>query len=300
MSPTRPELNSRASSLRVSETRVAGVETMSVISVLLCALERPSRGRTAVCPAQLGQVAQGGNAGQEEVGASKGPDELRQALVAAANRARLDREGGTRGGAVARERVRVVVEAVEGGVVQPCVLDELELPGQVGRQAHEVQAGSAGAVRGGAVAAGAAQQPVQAAGGKRGREAAGQRVARIRPANVGTDRAGHAGQVIAVREVVVVAQRGSILVWCLDQRRAAGPPADHLGGEGGPRGGILRSVRSPCDRVQESPESLNVLLKLPEDQVSAVAAEVDRAAVGRIWREQAYWVIGRRQQRAVG
>src|SRR5208337_75191 len=42
----------------------------------------------------------------------------------------------------AGERVGVVVESAERGVVQPGVLDEFELPGQVGRQAEEIKPGS--------------------------------------------------------------------------------------------------------------------------------------------------------------
>src|SRR5215468_5772117 len=137
------------------------------MSVMSSSRNVPSRGppRAAVWSVQLRQVAQGGDAGQEEVGASPGMDELRQAAVTTTNRARRDREGAARGAVVSDDRVRVVVESVERGTVQPRVLDEFELPGQVGRQADEVQPGPAavsGPIR--AVAAPAAQQTVQVTG----------------------------------------------------------------------------------------------------------------------------------------
>ena len=90
------------------------------------------------------------------------------------------------------------------------------------------------------------------------------------------------------------------MVRCFDQRGAAGPAADHLGRQRGPVTGVLRSVRSPGGGVHELPEALDVLFELTEDQVAAVAAEVDRAAPGRVGQQQAPGIFGRRQQRPVG
>src|SRR5437879_2712281 len=112
---------------------------------------------------QLLQIAEGGDAGQEEVAAAPCPHELWQVAVAAADRAGRRGEGCPAAVAASDERVRGVVQAVERRVVQPAVLHELELPGQVGGQADEVDTGRAvrPASRAGAVAAPAADQPVQ-------------------------------------------------------------------------------------------------------------------------------------------
>src|SRR5258707_924032 len=103
----------------------------------------------------------------------------------------------------------------------------------------------------------------------------GQRVARVGPADVGADGASRAARVIAVGEVVVVGQRRGVMVRYLDQRGTAGPAADHLGRQRGPVTGVLRSVCSSGGGVHELPEALDVLFELTEDQVGAVAAEVD-------------------------
>src|SRR5215471_3477619 len=270
MLPTRPEPNKVASSPRVAGIRVAASAVlMSVMS--------------SSWSVRLRQVAQRGNAGQEEVGASPGPDELRQAAVTMTNRARWDRKGAARWAVVSGDRVRVVIESVKSGTVQPRVLDEFELPGQVGRQADEVQPGTAvvsGLIR--AVAASTAQQTVQVTGVEgRGRPGS-KRVTRIGPADVRADRACQAERVAAVGEVVIVAQGRDVVLWRLDQRGAAGPAADHLGREGGPVGGVWRSVSPSGCLVHEPPEAIDILFELTEHQVGAVAPEVDRAFACRI------------------
>src|SRR5215471_19461205 len=175
MLPTRPEPNKVASSPRVAGIRVAASAVlMSVMS--------------SSWSVRLRQVAQGGNAGQEEVGASPGPDELRQAAVTTTNRARRDRKGAARGAVVSGDRVHVIIKSVERGTVQPRVLDEFELPGQVGRQADEVQSGTAvvsGRIR--AVAAPAAQQAVQVTGVEGSGGPGRQRIPRVGPADVSAD-----------------------------------------------------------------------------------------------------------------
>src|SRR5690348_16074299 len=104
------------------------------------------------------------------------------------NRARWDRKGAARGAVVSGYRVLVVIESVERGTVQPRVLDEFELPGQVGRQADEVQSGPAVAsARIRAVAASTAQQAVQVTGVEGSGGPGRQRVTRVGPADVSAD-----------------------------------------------------------------------------------------------------------------
>src|SRR5258705_8612033 len=150
MSPTRPAPNNLASSPRLAGTNVPGLVVLMVCMVSSGDLVVRASA-DAVLSAELGQVTYGRDAGQEEVHTSPSPDELRQATVAVTDRPRRDGEGCACRVVFAGQRVRVVVEAVKGGIVQPCVLDEFELPGQVGRQGDEVQpvlaVGRAGAVR---------------------------------------------------------------------------------------------------------------------------------------------------------
>src|SRR5262249_17327201 len=158
--------------------------------------------------AQLGQVTYGRDAGQEEVGPSPGPDELRQATVAATDRARRDGECCAYRVAAAGQRIRVVVEAVERGAVEPGVLDEFELPGRVARGETYDRPGPPGRP----VAGGPPQQPVPVGGVEGGGRLGAQRVAGVGPADVGADGAGEAARVVAVGEVVVVGQRRGIAV----------------------------------------------------------------------------------------
>src|SRR6266480_2063860 len=172
---------------------------------------------------QLREIAQGGDAGQEEVGATPGPHELRQAAVARADRAGGCGEGAAAAVAASGQRVRVVIQAVERRVVQPGVLHELELPGQAGGQADEVDAGRlAGAVPGSrAVAAAAADEAVEAiyVQGRAGSRLRVQRVTRIGPADVRAERAGHSQRVgVVIAEVVVGGERWVVPVRRLDQR----------------------------------------------------------------------------------
>src|SRR3954449_10751025 len=90
-----------------------------------------------------------------------------------------------------------VVQQVEGRVVEPGVLDELVLPGEVRVQAREVQAAL---VAVGVVPA-AAQDAVAVVDGERplGPRARWQRVAGVGPADVRADRA---GQAVGVERVV--------------------------------------------------------------------------------------------------
>src|SRR5579872_6699020 len=116
---------------------------------------------------QLRQVAQSRDAGEEEVGASPRPHELGYAAVTMAHRPLRNGERGACGLTGARKRVGVVVQPAERRIVQPGVLHEFELPGQVGSQAEKVQPGFGTAFPRLLVAAGAAQEAVQVAGAKR-------------------------------------------------------------------------------------------------------------------------------------
>ena len=115
-------------------------------------------------------------------------------------------------------------------VVQPAVLDELELTAQVGVQGDELQP-SLSVV---GEDPPATQQPVPIGDRERGVRSGSwvEGVARVGPADVGADRAAQtADVVVVVAEVVGRGQLGAIGVRALHQRRAAAPPAHHLRGE---------------------------------------------------------------------
>src|SRR5580700_3304463 len=244
---------------------------------------------------QLRQVAQSRDAGKEEVGASSCPHELGYAAVTTAHRALRNGKGRACGLAGAGERVSVVVESAERGVVQPGVLDEFELPGQVGRQAQEIKPGFGTPVPGRLVAAPTAQEAVQIAGVKRAGGVRGQRVARVRPADVRADGADEPERVGLIAKAVIVAERRYVLVRCVDQGRAAWPSAYHLRGQRDPPVWIFGSVGLPGDLVKEPPEPVDVLFKLTKDEIGAVSPQVSRAATGRVGKQQAFGVVGRRQ-----
>jgi hypothetical protein len=139
----------------------------------------------------------------------------------------------------------------------------------------------------GAVAAAPAQEPVPVVDRERrlGTRLWVERVARVHPADVRAGRAGEPQRVGAVvAEVVVVAKPGVVPVRRLDQGSAARPPAHHLRGQHGARAGIVGAVR-PAGRLPGvAPEAVDVLFKLAHDQIAPVAAQVGRAAPGRIPR----------------
>src|SRR5215831_18831141 len=160
MSPTRPAPNNL-----VSSPRLAGIRVPELVVLMVCMISSPelpvvrASADGPICPAGLRNVWPRCRAGRSRP--SPGLDELRKAVVATTDRARRDGERGAVLAAAAGQRVRIVVETVEGGAVQPGVLDEFELPGQVADQADEVQPRPAALGR--AVAARPSQQPVQVA-----------------------------------------------------------------------------------------------------------------------------------------
>src|SRR5208282_2454307 len=123
----------------------------------------------------------------------------------------------------------------------------------------------------------------------------GQRVAWIRPADMRADGADEPERVSVKAEAVSVAERRHVLGRCVDQGRAAWPSAYHLRGQRDPPVWIFGSVGLPGDLVQEPPEPVDVLFKLTKDQIGAVSPEVGRAAAGRVGKQQAFGVVGRRQ-----
>ena len=127
------------------------------------------------------------------------------------------------------------------------------------------------------VLAAAAQEPVAAVDRDRGwgARAGVERIARVGAAHVRADRAAQAGRVaVRVAEPVCGRVRRVVRVGSLDERRAAGPAADHLRCQRDRVGGARRLAHEP-------PEAGHVLLHLAHDQVAAVAAEVV-AAGGRV------------------
>ena len=155
-----------------------------------------------------GQGAQRRQPRHEEVGAAFHGDEARHARVALSDSLAGSGEAAPERLGRADQRVGVVVEPGELRVVQPGLLHELELAGDVPAQADEVEAARLAVVLGvecflgrerRAVLTAAAQEPmppVQLQGVVR----AGirvERVARIRPPDVGADGAESAARVVA-------------------------------------------------------------------------------------------------------
>src|SRR5271166_2419008 len=295
IAPALPELNSLASSGLVVVISVAGSAVFIVCMFSPRLVRSRSPGWGGIGLPQLRQVAQSRDAGKEEVGASSCPHELGYAAVTMAHWALRNGKRRACGLAGAGERVSVVVQSAERGVVQPGVLDEFELPGQVGRQAEEIKPGFGPAFAGLLVAAPTAQEAVQIAGVKRAGGVRGQRVARVRPADVRADGAEEPERVSLIAEAVILAERRYVLFRCVDQGRAAWPSADHLRGQRDLPVWIFGSVGLPGDLVKEPPESADVLLKLTKDQIGSVSPQVSRAATGRVGKQQAPGVVGRGQ-----
>src|ERR1051326_3988220 len=82
------------------------------------------------------KVAQRPNSGHEEVGTTACGDKTRQALVALPHRLRRCRER-CLWLMIGHQRIRLVVQAVEGWVVDPRLLDHLELSADIGADAEE-------------------------------------------------------------------------------------------------------------------------------------------------------------------
>ena len=87
---------------------------------------------------QVRQIAYCVDPGEEEVGPAHHRDELREPGQPGPHRVARDGEAGASIMA-GHQGVRVLVKAIELGVIDPCVLDELELAGDIGAQAYEVQ-----------------------------------------------------------------------------------------------------------------------------------------------------------------
>ena len=102
-------------------------------------------------------------------------------------------------------------------------------------------------------------------------------------------------RVSLIAKAIIVAKRRYVLVRCVDQGSAAWPAAYHLRGQRNPPVRIFGSVGLPGDLVKEPPEAVDVLLKLTKDQIGAVSPQVSRAATGRVGKQQAPGVVGRRQ-----
>jgi hypothetical protein len=155
------------------------------------------------------------------------------------------------------------------------VLHELELAGDVGVEADEMDTALA-RVRRVAVGAPPAQQPVPVDRPQRllGPGLGVEGVARVGPADVGSERTAEPARVlVGVAEVVGVGQVVGWVLGCLGQGGAIGPAPYHLGGQAGAGIGIGLAV-APAGLVDEAPEPVHVLGQLAQDQVAAVAPQV--------------------------
>ena len=170
--------------------------------------------------------------GQEEVRPARQGGERRQPFVDLADRplGDLEVQCAVLGSA---DRVVLVAEFVEGAVVDPDVLRELELTDQAGADdergdaaVHPVVGRALGQCRTVGGAAANHPAPVHVVRG----------VARVEASRVRSQRAGIPERIhLLVVEVVVAhrvrAQLGIVLVRCQHQRRAAAPAAHELRGE---------------------------------------------------------------------
>src|SRR6266516_3885704 len=86
-----------------------------------------------------GQVPDRSDARQEEVRSALHGDEAGKPPQSGPHRLGLDGERVPGSAACADQWIRIVVEAGELRVVDPCVVNELELAGQVGIETNEVQ-----------------------------------------------------------------------------------------------------------------------------------------------------------------
>ena len=214
---------------------------------------------------RAGKVAQCVHPGQEEVGAAPQRREGRYSLVHFADGAFRDGEiqCAVLGSA---DGVVLVAEFVEGLVVDPHVLGELELPDQVGADDERGDAALDAVVgrvvgQGGSVGRAAPDHAtaVHVVGG----------VAWIEPACMRSQRARVAERVHLLVVVVVVAHRiraqfGIVLVRCEHQWRAAAPAAHELGGQ------QFLTLRGVGILAQMVAERADVLLQSPICHVAAV------------------------------
>src|SRR5207247_1196813 len=188
------------------------------------------------------------------------------------------------------QRIRITVQARKVRTVRPSVLDELELPADVLVEAKEQDATVAGRPvarqdligieRLGerfSVGAAAANDAVPLVDGE-GILGAGigrERVPRVGAADVRADRAFQPSAVRGlIAERVCLRELGAVPLWSLDQRRATGPATDHLGGELEPGIRVRRAVPVARRRIDEAPESSNVLSQLAKHQITAFTADV--------------------------
>ena len=95
----------------------------------------------------------------------------------------------------------------------------------------------------------------------------------IRAPDVGSNRATSSLAIVVVEhEPVRIGQTLVIPVRRKHQGRPARPAADHFGGE--PIAPLRGTIKIARRLIHEGPESINVLPKLPEHKVAAVAAEI--------------------------
>ena len=100
------------------------------------------------------------------------------------------------------------------------------------------------------------------------------------------------GEVVLAGEPLVVV-RGRT-----DQGSAGRPPPDHLGRDRDACGGSVPVLLGPRRAVDEPPEAVHILAKLPQNQVRAVPAEVMVGPAGGMGRQHVVRVAFRRYRRA--
>src|SRR5262245_1923085 len=188
---------------------------------------------------------------------------------------------------IADERVALVAQSQKSRVVDPILLNELELLLDVGVQADEIEPTLSRFRRlfeTRPIGPAPAQDPVAI-----GRHWIGahlvrvdERVAWVGAADVRSERAPVAIRIVSKPEFVVVA------VHVRDERRAIGPAADDLRGELSRRRVVGLSVLLRLS-MGEVPECAHVLLELIEDEIAAVLAEC--GVLGDGW-SMAWWAGG--------
>src|SRR5947209_9241022 len=177
-------------------------------------------------------------------------------------------------------------------VVDPGVLEEFELPGNIPAQADEVQSsivvgGRAGA-RWIAVFSAASEYPVSLVDGD-GAIACRwgiERIAVIRAANMRADGTLAAVCIrLEVRKVVLISEFRIVCLGREDQRGTTLPAPHHLRREAGLFGRIAAAVIVPGRVVQKPLEPGHILTQLAKDEVGAVAAQVPIARSSSVERQ---------------
>jgi hypothetical protein len=199
----------------------------------------------------------------------------------------LNREAAGIAAGCADESVLLAADPAEHGVVDPVLLNELELPFDVAIQADEEHSPFVAVCRRRAwrkrLAVGAAspQHPVPIGRVQRRRGIGCQRVTRVGPPDVRADWAGEAMRIVCERELVAAGAGGV----GRGERHAVGTTPDQ------PRGEFLRVLRrrrGAGDGRDEISEFRDVLFQLSKDQVRAVAAKLTKVGspAGTYCRQQ--------------